>query len=45
MDTQRATDTITAEPPRRLRLDELLRELGALLGIALDRPLQSPRNT
>ena len=29
MHTQRATDTITAEPPRRLRLDELLRELGA----------------
>ena len=29
MDVERARDTITAERPRRLRLDELLRELGA----------------
>ncbi|MBV8763001.1 MAG: exopolysaccharide biosynthesis protein [Deltaproteobacteria bacterium] len=29
MDVERARDTIAAEPPRRLRLDELLRELGA----------------
>ena len=29
MDVDRATETIAAEPPRRLRLDELLRELGA----------------
>ncbi len=29
MDVERATDTIAAEQPRRLRLDELLRELGA----------------
>ena len=29
MDPERARDTIAAEPPHRLRLDELLRELGA----------------
>ncbi len=29
MDVERATETIAAEQPRRLRLDELLRELGA----------------
>jgi hypothetical protein len=29
VDVDRATKTIAAEPPRRLRLDELLRELGA----------------
>lgn len=29
MDVERARDTIAAERPRRLRLDELLRELGA----------------
>src|SRR5437762_4411893 len=29
MDVERASQTITAVPPRRLRLDELLRELGA----------------
>lgn len=29
MDVERASQTIAAEPPRRLRLDELLRELGA----------------
>lgn len=29
MDLERASETIAAEPPRRLRLDELLRELGA----------------
>ena len=29
MDVDRARETIAAEPPRRLRLDELLRELGA----------------
>src|SRR5262245_7518214 len=29
VDVERARDTIAAEPPRRLRLDELLRELGA----------------
>lgn len=29
MDVERASETILAEPPRRLRLEELLRELGA----------------
>lgn len=29
MDAERASETIIARPPRRLRLDELLRELGA----------------
>ena len=29
MDVERARDTVSAEAPRRLRLDELLRELGA----------------
>ena len=29
VDVERARQTISAEPPRRLRLDELLRELGA----------------
>jgi hypothetical protein len=29
VDPQRAAETVTAIPPRRLRLDELLRELGA----------------
>ena len=30
MDVETARETIAAEAPRRLRLDELLRELGAL---------------
>lgn len=35
MDVERATETIAAEQPRRLRLDELLAELGA---VAHERP-------
>lgn len=33
MDAELARETIVAEPPRRLRLDELLRELGAADGL------------
>lgn len=32
MDVEQARETIAAEPPRRLRLDEMLRELGAADG-------------
>ena len=39
MDVERARDTIAAEAPRRLRLDELLRELGAHEG---DKPPARP---
>jgi hypothetical protein len=40
VDVETARDTILAEPPRRLRLDELLRELGAHDG---DPPPPPPR--
>lgn len=43
MDTERARATIAAEAPRRLRLDELLRELGADAGEDLPSPTPDPR--
>lgn len=42
MDVERARETIAAKPPRRLRLDELLRELGAHVG---DDPPETRRPT
>ena len=44
MDVETARATIAAEPPRRLRLDELLRELGASEGAPADGgPAPAPR--
>jgi hypothetical protein len=43
VDVDTARQTIVAEPPRRLRLDELLRELGARSGEPVADPQASPR--
>ncbi len=42
MDVERATETIVARPPRRLRLDELLRELGAREPVRHDDATEPP---